>query len=112
MLELGESAVLRTVPPDDQTLAADIILLVDESSSMTMEHAWIPDMTRQLDLALQVMSGMMHPQWLIIEPNQCTWVCGKSWLAIKDSLAHSPRCHCLCGMGGFGSPLRLFTTLF
>ena len=54
MLDVGETAVLVTVLPSNQTLAADIILIVDESSSMDMEHAWIPDMTRQLDTALQV----------------------------------------------------------
>lgn len=54
MLSLGESAVVRTVSPN-QTHAADIILIVDESSSMILEHDWIPDMTRQLDMALQVM---------------------------------------------------------
>ena len=55
MLSLGESAVVRTVPPN-QTYAADIILIVDESSSMVLEHDWIPDMTQQLDMALQVMA--------------------------------------------------------
>lgn len=55
MLRLGESAVLRTVPPN-QSHVADIILIVDESSSMVLEHDWIPDMTQQLDIALQVMA--------------------------------------------------------
>ena len=54
MLGPGESRSLLTVPPADQTLAADVILLVDESSSMVLEHAWIPDMIQQLDAALQV----------------------------------------------------------
>ena len=54
MLDVGETAVVVTVLPSNQTLAADIILIVDESSSMDTEHAWIPDMTRQLDTALQV----------------------------------------------------------
>ena len=54
MLGPGESQSLLTVPPADQTLGADVILLVDESSSMVLEHAWIPDMIQQLDAALQV----------------------------------------------------------
>ena len=54
MLSLGESAVVLTVPPSNQTRAADVILIVDESSSMTVEHAWIPDMIQQLDTALKV----------------------------------------------------------
>ena len=55
MLSLGESAVVLTVPPN-QTYVADIILIVDESSSMVLEHDWIPAMTQQLDMALQVMA--------------------------------------------------------
>ena len=54
MLEVGESVTLVTLSPEDTTLAADIILLVDESSSMVMEHDWIPGMIRELDTALQV----------------------------------------------------------
>ena len=54
MLNLGESVTLVTLSPEDQTLAADVILLVDESSSMVMEHDWIPGMIRELDTALQV----------------------------------------------------------
>ena len=54
VLSLGESAVVLTVPPSNQTRAADVILIVDESSSMTVEHAWIPDMIQQLDTALMV----------------------------------------------------------
>jgi hypothetical protein len=34
------------------TQAANIILLVDESGSMTMQHSWIPEMIEQLDNAL------------------------------------------------------------
>ena len=56
MLDPGESATVFTVPPADQTLAADVILLVDESSSMVLEHSWIPDMTQQLDAALKVIN--------------------------------------------------------
>ena len=54
VLNLGESVTLVTLSPEDQTLAADVILLVDESSSMVMEHDWIPGMIRELDTALQV----------------------------------------------------------
>ena len=54
VLDVGQTVVLLTVHPSNQTQAADIILIVDESSSMVMEHAWIPDMTQQLDTALQV----------------------------------------------------------
>ena len=61
MLDLGETATLVTVPPEDQTLAADIILLVDESSSMVLEHQWIPAMIRQLDTALQVRGSSRSP---------------------------------------------------
>jgi hypothetical protein len=53
VLNLGESVTLVTLSPEDQTLAADVILLVDESSSMVMEHDWIPGMIRELDTALQ-----------------------------------------------------------
>lgn len=53
VLNIGESAVVLSVPPSNQTRAADIILIVDESSSMITEHAWIPEMIRQLDVALQ-----------------------------------------------------------
>lgn len=60
VLNLGESAILITVSPEDQTLAADVILLVDESSSMVMEHDWIPGMIRQLDTALQVRDSRTH----------------------------------------------------
>lgn len=38
--------------PVNATRAADIILLVDESGSMTMKHQWIPEMVKQLDNAL------------------------------------------------------------
>lgn len=34
------------------TQAANIILLVDESGSMIMQHSWIPEMIKQLDNAL------------------------------------------------------------
>ena len=34
------------------TQAANIILLVDESGSMAMQHSWIPDMIQQLDNGL------------------------------------------------------------
>ena len=61
MLDLGETATLVTVHPEDQTLAADIILLVDESSSMVLEHQWIPGMIRQLDTALQVRGSSRSP---------------------------------------------------
>ena len=37
---------------DNTTQAANIILLVDESGSMTMQHSWIPEMVEQLDNAL------------------------------------------------------------
>ena len=54
--------MVLSVPPSNQTRAADIILIVDESSSMMTEHAWIPEMTRQLDLALQEASvGVQLP---------------------------------------------------
>lgn len=45
---------METVAPENQTLAADIILLVDESSSMITEHDWISQMITLLDSALQV----------------------------------------------------------
>lgn len=41
------------MPIDDNTTqAADIILLVDESGSMIMQHQWITEMVNQLDNAL------------------------------------------------------------
>ena len=36
-------------------LTADVILLVDESGSMSMEHSWIPNMVVELD-------GMLRKQ--------------------------------------------------
>lgn len=60
MLNLGETETVFTMPPSDQTLASDIILLVDESSSMILEHTWIPEMTRQLDAALQVIINVHY----------------------------------------------------
>ena len=37
---------------DNTTQAVNVILLVDESGSMTMQHSWIPEMIEQLDSAL------------------------------------------------------------
>ena len=72
MLDLGESAVLLTLPPTNQTRAADIILIVDESSSMVLEHDWIPDMTQQLDTALQVMCYICSPMCTCTYMYGCT----------------------------------------
>ena len=42
--------------------AVDIILLVDESGSMSMEHAWIPTMIEQLDSSLQAIGIGVSPR--------------------------------------------------
>ena len=44
------------------TQAANIILLVDESGSMTMQHSWIPEMIEQLDNALVNAGIGMNPR--------------------------------------------------
>lgn len=48
--------------PVNATRAADIILLVDESGSMTKEHQWIPEMVKQLDNALMDTGIGVHPR--------------------------------------------------
>ena len=78
VLSLGESAVVLTVPPSNQTRAADVILIVDESSSMTVEHAWIPDMIQQLDTALMVRE--LHVYMYMLYYNnysmyKCMYIC-------------------------------------
>lgn len=47
---------------NDTTQAANIILLVDESGSMTMEHSWIPEMIEQLDAALMNVDIGVNPR--------------------------------------------------
>ena len=47
---------------DNTTQAANIILLVDESGSMTMEHSWIPEMIEQLDNALMNVGIGVNPR--------------------------------------------------
>ena len=44
------------------TQAANIILLVDESGSMTMQHSWIPEMIVQLDNALMNVGIGVNPR--------------------------------------------------
>lgn len=50
-LEIGEFQIIFRL--DNSSLSADIVLLVDESSSMSMEHMWIRNMTKELDRALE-----------------------------------------------------------
>lgn len=50
---LGEVRLVLGPQGTNMSRAADIILLVDESGSMTEEHAWIPTMTTLLDQALR-----------------------------------------------------------
>ena len=47
---------------DNTTQAADIILLVDESGSMTTEHVWIPEMVKQLDNSLMEIGIGVDPR--------------------------------------------------
>ena len=49
-LEIGEFSIVFRL--DNMTLSADIVLLVDESSSMSMEHMWIRNMARELEETL------------------------------------------------------------
>ena len=50
---LGGMRFVLIAPADNSTRAADIVLIVDESGSMTTEHAWIPGMVSLLDEALR-----------------------------------------------------------
>lgn len=47
----GEYRIVSGTPRNGSR-AADVILVVDESGSMTTEHEWIPNMIQQLDAAL------------------------------------------------------------
>ena len=47
---------------DNKTQAADIILLIDESGSMTMQHLWIPEMVNHLDNALMKVGIGVNPR--------------------------------------------------
>ena len=47
---------------DNTTQAADIILLIDESGSMTMQHKWIPEMVNHLDNALMEVGIGVDPR--------------------------------------------------
>ena len=51
-LVLGDMKLISAPRADNLSRAVDVILLVDESSSMAEEHSWIPTMTQQLDQAL------------------------------------------------------------
>lgn len=53
-LVVGDMRIILVPRNSSQSRAADIILLVDESGSMSEEHAWIPGMTQLLDQALMV----------------------------------------------------------
>jgi hypothetical protein len=61
-LLLGETRIILEVPPGNMTKAADVILIVDESSSMTLEHAWIPGMTVALNGALREVGIGIQPE--------------------------------------------------
>ncbi len=50
-LVLGNSRNVLSPVGENQT--ADVIILVDESGSMSMEHLWLPTMIKELDSALQ-----------------------------------------------------------
>ena len=51
-LVLGDTRLILAPPANTFSRAADIILLIDESGSMTEEHEWITMMTKLLDQAL------------------------------------------------------------
>lgn len=61
-LALGESRLILLAPVDNATRAVDVILLVDESGSMVMEHAWISSMVKRLDESLIKLSIGVEPR--------------------------------------------------
>ena len=62
LLTLGDFRFMLLAPADNGTRAVDVVLLVDESGSMTMEHAWIPSMTKRLDESLMKLSIGVNPR--------------------------------------------------
>ena len=48
--------------PNNRSQAADIILIVDESGSMEMEHAWITNMISELDESLKDVGVGVNPR--------------------------------------------------
>lgn len=61
-LILGNSRHILSSQLTNKTKAADIILLVDESGSMSIEHTWIPQMIRELDNTLRLLGIGMDPR--------------------------------------------------
>ena len=61
-LLVGNSRQILSSQNTNRTRAADVILLVDESGSMSMEHAWIPEMIQDLDSALQLIGVGVNPR--------------------------------------------------
>ena len=59
---LGEMRHILVPRDSNQSQAADIILLVDESGSMEEEHSWIPAMTQSLDEALMEIGIGISPK--------------------------------------------------
>ena len=58
----GHTRQIQSPRKTNRTRAVDIILLVDESGSMSMEHAWIPAMIEQLDSNLQTIGIGVSPR--------------------------------------------------
>lgn len=59
---LGDIRHILSPINSNTTRAADIILLVDESGSMTMEHQWISEMVEQLDNGLMETGIGVYPR--------------------------------------------------